>query len=84
MTPVRMEDQLGEAWAEIARQGADLERLRERCEAYKGQVKAGAAEIERLRAALTQIKSIVAPGDGFSQTWMIADAALNQQTGEST
>lgn len=27
----------------------EIERLRERCEAYKGQVEAGAAEIERLR-----------------------------------
>jgi hypothetical protein len=29
-----------------------IERLRGRCDAYKGQVKAGGAEIERLRVAL--------------------------------
>ncbi len=37
----------------VAEEGAaEIERLRERCEAYKGQVEAGAHEIERLRAAL--------------------------------
>ncbi len=39
---------------------AEIERLRERCEAYKGQVKAGAAEIERLRAALDAAKAFFA------------------------
>jgi len=29
---------------------AEIERLRERCEAYKGQVEAGSHEIDRLRA----------------------------------
>lgn len=33
----------------IAWQHQEIERLRERCEAYKGQVEAGAVEIERLR-----------------------------------
>lgn len=34
----------------VMREAADeIERLTERCEAYKGQVEAGAAEIERLR-----------------------------------
>ena len=33
----------------------DVERLTERCAAYKGQVEACAAEIERLRAALKEI-----------------------------
>jgi hypothetical protein len=32
----------------------EIERLTERCAAYKGQVEAGAAEIERLRAIVAQ------------------------------
>lgn len=34
---------------------AENDRLRERCEAYKGQVWAGSQEIERLRTALLRI-----------------------------
>jgi predicted nucleic acid-binding Zn-ribbon protein len=34
---------------EIERLAAEVERLQERCEGYKGQVKAGAEEIEQLR-----------------------------------
>lgn len=38
---------------ELTQEAADeIERLRERCEAYKGQVLAGSQEIERLRTAL--------------------------------
>jgi hypothetical protein len=33
----------------------EIERLRERCEAYKGQVFAGSQEIERLTTALREI-----------------------------
>lgn len=36
----------------------EVERLRERCEAYKGQVEAGAKVIERQRATITQIKDV--------------------------
>jgi chromosome segregation ATPase len=33
----------------------EIERLRERCEAYKGQVEAGSAEITRLRASRDEV-----------------------------
>jgi len=36
----------------------ELEKLRERCEAYKGQVEAGAAEIARLQDALNQAEEL--------------------------
>lgn len=32
----------------------EIERLQQQCESYKGQVEAGAKEIERLRAALKE------------------------------
>lgn len=42
-----------EADVSTCKEAADeIERLTERCEAYKGQVKAGSDEIERLRASL--------------------------------
>jgi hypothetical protein len=37
----------------IADMQAEIERLTERCAAYKGQVECGAIEIERLRVAIT-------------------------------
>ena len=42
----------------------EIERLRARCEAYKGQVEAGAVEIERLRACLEWRPIETAPKDG--------------------
>jgi hypothetical protein len=47
--------------------GAEIERLRERCEAYKGQVRAGADEIERMRASQERLKSAIefAHSEGF-------------------
>lgn len=43
-------ESLHDAYMRGKKEAADeIERLRERCEAYKGQVQAGAAEIERLR-----------------------------------
>ncbi len=45
-------------------EGADeIERLRERCEAYKGQVMAGSAEIDRLRTALRVVLNFIAHTD---------------------
>lgn len=38
---------------------AEIERLRERCEAYKQQVWAGSNEIERLRAAIRRYMAAV-------------------------
>ncbi len=35
---------------QFSRAAEIIKRLKERCEAYKGQVRAGAAEIERLKA----------------------------------
>lgn len=45
---------LSELAPEIGKMRAEIERLQERCEAYKGQVESGAMMIERLRAALTE------------------------------
>lgn len=52
----------------------ELENLRERCEAYKGQVEAGEKEIERLRAsldaaanALTEAREWITKAD--KETW---------------
>ena len=42
---------------------AELAKLQERCEAYKGQVEAGAAEIAKLRAALNYCR-MMASRDG--------------------
>lgn len=44
---------------------SENERLRERCEAYKGQVEAGAVEIDQLRALLQESLGIIP--DGGSQ-----------------
>lgn len=48
-TPVSMYDHALDSANE------EIERLRERCQAYKGQVEAGADKIERLRAVLLQV-----------------------------
>jgi predicted nucleic acid-binding Zn-ribbon protein len=44
---------------------ANIERLQERCEAYKGQVKAGSAEIERLKAVIARWEQNFAPTSPF-------------------
>ena len=49
---------LRSAALENARLREEVEMLRERCEAYKGQVWAGSQEIERLRVALNEIVEI--------------------------
>jgi len=36
----------------------EIERLRERCEAYKGQVEAGSHMIERLRAIVSRMQDL--------------------------
>lgn len=43
-----------DAKAEIERLRAENEKLRERCDGYKGQVKVGGAEIDRYRAVTTE------------------------------
>lgn len=65
---------------------AEIERLTERCEAYKSQVLAGSIEIERLLAALAEIAALkgedlhVADGCGFdNMAAMRASAALGNQ-----
>jgi hypothetical protein len=45
------------AWDAITEKNREIERLRERCEAYKGQVKAGSVEIERLRTRDFELRS---------------------------
>lgn len=42
----------------VAERGEEIERLRERCEAHKGQVECGSKEIARLRAAISRIDAI--------------------------
>lgn len=66
----------------------EIERLRERCEAYKGQVEAGAHEIGRLRArneqleaALTIARDAVASGDSDIGTLNQIDAVLDPEYG---
>jgi len=55
---------------------AEIERLRERCEAYKGQVEAGSHEIERLRSelgtALDRFKLIKEGGEGAERALRLA------------
>lgn len=41
----------------IGEQGAEIERLQERCTAYKGQVEAGALEIERLTGEVAMLRA---------------------------
>ena len=45
-----------EAYSErLTRAEAEIEKLQERCEAYKGQVRAGGDEIERLKAGVLKV-----------------------------
>jgi multidrug resistance efflux pump len=48
---------MSKAEGEVEELRAKLERLTERCEAYKGQVEAGAAEIARLKALVAPAQS---------------------------
>ena len=70
-----------EAATTLAEQAATIERLEERCAAYKGQVKAGAAEIERLKAgkeaAATEIVRLVKERDEAHANHQWAQARLD-------
>lgn len=60
----------------------EIERLTERCAAYKGQVEAGSHEIKRLRASQERLKSAIefAHSEGFE--WPsdpMAEFVVNQQ-----
>lgn len=66
--------------AENCEKAADeIERLTARCEAYKGQVEAGAAEIERLRAALSQEREACAKvAEDLAQVYLSPQYATGQ------
>jgi cob(I)alamin adenosyltransferase len=59
--------------ANLAEAHEEITKLRERCEAYKGQVESGAAEIERLRAALGHISRMhLLPNDKDNRATLVA------------
>lgn len=72
--PFSLAEVVWNAATALADRDATIERLEERCAAYKGQVEAGAAEIERLKEALYSIAICGATASIFSQGKALRDA----------
>lgn len=78
----------GQRWCDVPGQNyhtdvpvllAEIERLTERCEVYKGQVKAGAVVIEWLRSAIGNLLAVINRDGGQSQS---GDVMADLLTGE--
>lgn len=54
----------------------EIERLRERCEAYKGQVEAGSNEIERLRSGIHAIIAKFEDGENHDEGAFDSDCSV--------
>jgi uncharacterized coiled-coil DUF342 family protein len=62
--------------ANLAEAHEEITKLRERCEAYKGQVESGAAEIERLRTLVGDVEQLLMDPDVRTSADRVSNALV--------